>query len=205
MISSMNQPRFVLLGPLAIWLVVDIQKIHLWATWALTSRERIGLRALIGIMLLVAFWIVVLVQWRRDRAALDVCGFEYCLIRTAIIDAGLGDVMTRLAETSLNDEEARELAGRLISELGEDPVELVVVDFPEGKSRGQLDFKRRTILIERPVATWTLIHAVAHLPLPGRPSGWQWRSLTADARLDHGEQFQQTLIRLTRIMDTRLD
>lgn len=121
----------------------------------------------------------------RDRpvtdSGLQICGFDYCIVQEAAIGAGLNEEMSRLANTFLGDDEAREFARVLLDELGETNVSFVVVDRLDRDLKGQYDPTTRTILVERPVRAWIVLHEVAHTAAPG-----------------HGVEFQDVLIELAR-------
>lgn len=121
------------------------------------------------------------VFWARDVAdnGLDVCGFDYCVVQEAVREAGLDMVMSSLANSFLDEEEARALAHDLTDYLGIDPVGLEVVDDLEGRLGGVYDPTNRVIRIERPARAWTVLHEVAHATESG-----------------HGPEFQRVVIEL---------
>lgn len=114
---------------------------------------------------------------------LEVCGFDYCIVQQAAIEAGISDEMSRLANTFLSEEEAAGLANALLDHLGEDGVSFIVVDHLDRDVKGQYDPSTRTILVERPVRAWIIVHEVAHAAAPG-----------------HGSDFQRVLIELTELL-----
>ncbi|MGI9609220.1 MAG: hypothetical protein ACR2NL_02895 [Acidimicrobiia bacterium] len=115
---------------------------------------------------------------------LEVCGFDYCVVQEAVRAAGLDFAMVRLANTYLDDSQAEALAGALLSELGEREVSFEVVDSLERRIAGQYSPETRTIVVERPVRAWIVVHEVAHVVSSG-----------------HGPGFQATLIDLTRLLE----
>lgn len=114
---------------------------------------------------------------------LELCGFDYCVVQEAVRAAGLEPTMSRLANTYLPDEEARVFAAELVALLGEAPVTVAVVDRLGGRIEGQYDPASRTILVERPVRAWTVLHEAAHVPGGG-----------------HGTDFLRTVIGLASQM-----
>lgn len=112
---------------------------------------------------------------------LEVCGFDYCVVQDAAIAAGINEEMSRLANTFLDDEEATRLATALLERIGERDVSFVIVDRLEGDIKGQFDPESRTIIVERPVRAWIVVHEVAHAESTG-----------------HGDDFQRSLIQLTQ-------
>jgi hypothetical protein len=117
---------------------------------------------------------------------LEVCGFDYCVVQEAAQDAGVDLTMSRLANTYLDDEEARELADRLAEYLDIPPVGLEVVDDLDGRLGGVYDPATRSISIERPARAWTVLHEVAHAIETG-----------------HGEDFQDLVIELSRWLESQ--
>ncbi len=116
---------------------------------------------------------------------LEICGFDYCTVQEGVRLAGLDQVMIRLANTYLTDEEASQLADSLADHLGVSTVELVVIDRLEGRIKGSYDPTTRTILVERPAQAWIVLHEVAHAVSSG-----------------HGQDFQEVVIDLTRWLST---
>lgn len=114
-------------------------------------------------------------------SGLEICGYDYCIVREAAVEAGLDLEMSRLANTLLDDTEAVALANELTEYLGVDPVALSVVDELGGRLGGVYDPSARSILIERPANAWVVAHEVAHAVAPG-----------------HGEEFQRVLVDLAR-------
>lgn len=119
---------------------------------------------------------------RTADNGLEVCGFDYCVVEDAVRSEGLGDEMSLLFNTILDDEAAVTIAADLVDHLGVEPVSLVVVDDLEGRIGGVYDPATRMIAIERPVRAWTVLHEVAHTLETG-----------------HDEDFQNLLIDLTRM------
>jgi len=111
---------------------------------------------------------------------LAICGFDYCTVQEGVRLAGLDQVMIRLANTYLTDEEASQLADSLTGHLGAGTVELVVINHLEGRIKGSYDPTTRTILVERPAQAWIVLHEVAHAVSSG-----------------HGQDFQKAVIELT--------
>ncbi|MEE8375001.1 MAG: hypothetical protein V3S26_01600 [Acidimicrobiia bacterium] len=112
---------------------------------------------------------------------LAICGFDYCTVQEGVRLAGLDQVMIRLANTYLTDEEASQLADSLATHLGTSTVELVVINHLEGRIKGSYDPTTRTIFVERPAQAWIVLHEVAHAVSSG-----------------HGQDFQEVVIELTR-------
>lgn len=104
---------------------------------------------------------------------LEVCGFDYCSVQQAVVDAGLGNEMSRLANTFLTDQEAERLTEILLDRLGATDVELVIVERLDRDLKGQYDPASRTILLERPVRAWIVLHEVAHVEAAGHGDGFQ--------------------------------
>lgn len=119
---------------------------------------------------------------------LDICGFDYCIVQEAAQEAGVDLIMSRLANTFLDEAGARELADRLTDHLGIAPVGLRVVDEIDGRIGGVYDPTTRTISIERPARAWTVLHEVAHALETG-----------------HGEEFQGLVVELATWVDTSGD
>lgn len=112
---------------------------------------------------------------------LEVCGFDYCIVQEAATEAGVDLEMSRLANTFLDEDEARALALELTDYLGIDPVGLVVVERLDGRLGGVYDPATRSIEIESPARAWTVLHEVAHAVSTG-----------------HGQDFQAVVIELAR-------
>ena len=110
---------------------------------------------------------------------LEVCGFDYCDVQDAVVEAGLDRTMSRLANTFLTEAEAFELASALTSYLGIAPVGLEVLPRLEGSLGGFYDPATRSIKIERPARAWIVLHEVAHAVHSG-----------------HGKEFQAAVIEL---------
>jgi hypothetical protein len=104
---------------------------------------------------------------------LEVCGFDYCIVQDAMRDADVDLIMSRLANTFLDDEAARELADQATDYLDVEPVGLQVVDALEGRLGGTFDPTTRSIAIERPARAWTVLHEVAHTVETGHAEGYQ--------------------------------
>lgn len=130
-------------------------------------------------MLLIPMYNVLRGRQIADNG-LEVCGFDYCVVQDGVIAAGLNEEMARLANTFLDDEATNTLAAALLDRLGEGNTSVRIVDRLEGEIKGQFDPGSRTIVLERPVRAWIVVHEVAHT----RASG-------------HGEDFQDVLIELT--------
>lgn len=154
-----------------------------WRRWAIAA-----IAAVVALsMAAVQFWNLI------DRGAppiadsgLEICDYDYCEVQDAIRDAGLGIEMARLAAVFLDDDEARRLIADLIDELGVDPVEVEVVERLEGRTAGQYSPSTRTILLERPVRAWIVVHEVAHTVAGG-----------------HGNDFVIAVDRLVRFLEGR--
>lgn len=104
---------------------------------------------------------------------LEICGFDYCVVQEAMQDAGLDLVMSRLANTLLDDESARTLADEAVDHLDMSPLGIQVVDDLEGRLGGVYDPTTRSILIERPARAWTVLHEVAHAAESGHDEAYQ--------------------------------
>lgn len=114
-------------------------------------------------------------------SGLEICGDDYCIVRDAVVEAGLDLDMSRLANTLLDDDASVALANELTDYLGVEPVTLTVVDELGGRLGGVYDPSTRSILVERPANAWVVAHEVAHAVAPG-----------------HGEEFQRVLVDLAR-------
>jgi hypothetical protein len=112
---------------------------------------------------------------------LEICGFDYCIVQDALVEAGVDITMSRLANTFLDDEEAQAFADRVADELDIASIGLQVVDDLEGRLGGFYDPATRSITIRRPARAWTVLHEVAHAVESG-----------------HGEEYQDVLIDLAR-------
>ncbi|HEU4895458.1 MAG TPA: hypothetical protein VFT85_06445, partial [Acidimicrobiia bacterium] len=127
---------------------------------------------------LIPLYNVIFARTVADNG-LEVCGFDYCVVQEAVRDAGLDLTMSALANTYLDEEEARALAGELTDYLGIDPVGLRVVPDLDGRLGGVYDPSNRSIAIESPARAWTVLHEVAHAVETG-----------------HGEAFVDVVIEL---------
>ena len=114
---------------------------------------------------------------------LEVCGFDYCVVQEAVRAAGLDLTMSAMANTFLDEEEARALAGEMTEFLGIEPVGLRVVADLDGRIGGVYDPTTRSISIESPARAWTVLHEVAHAVETG-----------------HGDAFEEVVIRLAAWM-----
>ena len=119
---------------------------------------------------------------------LEVCGFDYCIVQEALTDAGLDQTMARLSAIRLSDEEAVRLANALTSYMGVEPVSVLVVEQIEGGIDGRYDPTSRTVVVDRPVVAWTIVHEVAHARAPS-----------------HGSDFLAVMIELTAWLSTPTD
>lgn len=119
-------------------------------------------------------------------SGLELCGFDYCVVQDAVRDAGLGLVMSRMANTYLEGSEVQALADDLMAYLGVDGVTTEIVDRLDRRIAGKYDPSERLILLERPVRAWIVVHEVAHT-----------------VSLGHGEDFQETIIDLAAWIDAR--
>ena len=104
---------------------------------------------------------------------LVVCGFDYCEVQDAVVEAGLDRTMSLLANTFLTEEEAFALASELTSRLGIPPVGLEVLPRLEGSLGGFYDPATRSIKIERPARAWIVLHEVAHAVHSGHAEDFQ--------------------------------
>lgn len=133
----------------------------------------IGIAALTAAaMLLIPMYNVLRGQQVADNG-LEVCGFDYCIVQDAMIAAGLNEEMSRLANTFLDDDEAEILASALLERIGERDVSFQIVGRLDGEIKGQFDPDTRTILVERPVRAWIVVHEVAHAEAPGHEEGFR--------------------------------
>lgn len=114
-------------------------------------------------------------------SGLELCGFDYCIVQDAVRAAGQDLTMSRLANSFLDEEEARALADSLVAYLGVAPVTVEVVDRIDRRIAGQYNPSTRHILLERPARAWIVLHEVAHTIATG-----------------HGEDFQETLVDLAQ-------
>lgn len=131
----------------------------------------------------------VLFAQQVSESGLEICGFDYCIVQQAAQEAGVDLTMSRLANTYLDEEGAREFARRLTDHLGIPPVGLQVVDRLDGRIGGVYDSETRSIAIERPARAWIVLHEVAHAVEAG-----------------HGEDFRQLVIELARwVEDNRIE
>lgn len=112
---------------------------------------------------------------------LEICGFDYCVVQEAAVEAGADLVMSRLWNTLVDEETARQLAAELTDHLGIRPVTLHLVDDLEGRLGGVYDPETRSIRIARPARAWTVLHEVAHAVETG-----------------HGTEFRELVIELAR-------
>lgn len=112
---------------------------------------------------------------------LEVCGFDYCVVQEAAVEAGVDGVMSRLWNTFVDQERARSFAGELTDYLDINPVGLQMVDDLEGQLGGVYDADARSIRIARPARAWTVLHEVAHAVETG-----------------HGPEFQELVVDLAR-------
>lgn len=117
---------------------------------------------------------------------LEVCGFDYCVVQEAVRSAGLDLTMSELANSFLDEAEARSLASELTNHLEIPAVAVFVVDRLEGRLGGVYDSGSREIAIESPARAWTVLHEVAHAVSPG-----------------HGQEFHEVVIDLARYMSQR--
>lgn len=150
-------------------------------------------RVITAIGVLVAAAMLAGPVWNTfDRAnpplsdsGLELCGFDYCVVQDAVREAGLGVTMSRLANSYVDEADARGLATDLLGYLGEEAVSVEVVDDLDGRIAGQYRGTERLILLERPVRAWIVLHEVAHVVAAG-----------------HGEVFQEVIIDLARHVET---
>ena len=129
---------------------------------------------------LVPLYNVIFARTIADNG-LEVCGFDYCVVQEAVRDAGLELTMSALANTFLDEEEARAFARDLTDYLGIEAVGLRVVPDLDGRIGGVYDPTTRSISIESPARSWTVLHEVAHAVETG-----------------HGEAFRDLVIELAR-------
>ena len=133
----------------------------------------IGVAALTALaMALVPLYNVIFAR-PVSEDGLEICGFDYCLVQDAMLDAGVDLIMSRLANTFLDDDGARALAVEAADHLDIAPVGLQVVDDLERRLGGVYDPETRSILIERPARAWTVLHEVAHAVESGHTEAYQ--------------------------------
>lgn len=106
-------------------------------------------------------------------SGLEICNFDYCVVEDAVVAAGLELAMSELSQRLLSLDEARDLAGRLADRLDVPPVTVEVVDRIEGRTSGRYDGSTRTVLVERPIRGWVVLHEVAHTVAGGHDSDFQ--------------------------------
>lgn len=104
---------------------------------------------------------------------LEVCGYDYCIVLDGVRAAGLEALMSRMANTYLSDLEAEALATSLVARLGEAAVNMQIVDHLDGNTEGQYAPSTRTILLERPIRAWVVLHEVAHVEAVGHDDEFQ--------------------------------
>jgi len=128
------------------------------------------------------------VFWARTVAdnGLEVCGFDYCVVQEAAVDAGVDLIMSRLWNTFVDQDTAREFAADLTDHLGVESVGLQVVEDLDGRLGGVYDPESRSIRIAQPARAWTVLHEVAHAVETG-----------------HGPEFRELVIELARWVDSR--
>jgi hypothetical protein len=127
---------------------------------------------------LIPLYNVLFARTTADNG-LEVCGFDYCVVQEAVRAAGLDLTMSAMANTFLDEQEARALAGEMTDFLGIEPVGLRVVADLDGRIGGLYDPTNRSISIESPARAWTVLHEVAHAVETG-----------------HGEAFEEVVIEL---------
>lgn len=128
------------------------------------------------------------VFWARTVAdnGLEVCGFDYCVVQEAAVEADVDLVMSQLWNTFVDQDAARSFAAELTDHLGIDPVGLQLVDDLEGRLGGVYDPESRSIQIAHPARAWTVLHEVAHAVENG-----------------HGPEFRELVVELARWVDSR--
>ena len=109
---------------------------------------------------------------------LEVCGFDYCVVTSAMEALGLADEVSRLSNVILDDAAAEDLVAQLIEVLDVEAVELAIVDELGGRLGGVYMPADRLIMIERPANAWVVTHEVAHVVAPGHGAAFQ--SVLAD-------------------------
>lgn len=112
---------------------------------------------------------------------LEVCGFDYCVVQDGMRSLGADDEMSRLSTVFLTDADAGELVDVLVQGIGEQPVDLVMVNDLDGQIAGQYDPTSRTIYIERQATAWIVAHEVAHVAYGGH--GADFQTVLADLAL----------------------
>lgn len=152
-------------------------------------RDRRWRGLLAGVAALIAAAMLAVPVWQVvDRFTppvadngLEICRFDYCVVQSAVVEAGFGPVMTEMAGTFLTLDEAQAFADLLLTELGGLPVTVVEVGRIEGRVAGRFVAATRTAEVERPMSRWTVLHEVVH----SRHSG-------------HGEDFREEMVDLVR-------
>lgn len=140
--------------------------------WEVPFRRR---RLAIVVAALVALAMAAVPLWNViDRGSrpvadngLEICGWDYCRVQDRMRDLGLDAEMSALANSFLTDAEAEAYARRLVEWIGEDPVQVRVVERLDGRIAGQYESGSRTIRLERPVRAWIVVHEAAHVVAGG--------------------------------------
>lgn len=131
----------------------------------------------IAVVTIVAMALIPLynVMFARSIAdnGLEICGLDYCIVEEHLREAGLNLTMSRLANTFLEESEARALAEELTEYLGIGAVGVEVVEDLEGRLGGLYDRDTRSVIIESPARAWTVLHEVAHAVAPGHGAAFQ--------------------------------
>lgn len=104
---------------------------------------------------------------------LEVCGYDYCAVLDGVRAAGLESLMSRMANTYLSDLEAEALAATLLTHMGQGGVNMQIVDRLDGNIKGEYLPSTRTILLERPIRAWVVLHEVAHVAAAGHDYEFQ--------------------------------
>lgn len=110
----------------------------------------------------VPLYNVIVSKAGEDAGGLEVCGFDYCIVQEAMVDADLDHVMALLANTYLDDSEAQTWADAIAASIDIEPVDVQVVDHIDGDPAGLFDPDSRVALVERPARAWIVLHEVVH-------------------------------------------
>lgn len=154
----------------------DLIEPRVWRRWV------IGVIAAVLVAIMVLGPVSRLIDRARPQYAdngLELCGFDYCTVQTAVRDAGYGPAMARLSSIRLDPGEAQRLADQLVELIDQAEVTVAVVDTLPGNTAGRYDAKARVVEVEEPIWAWVVVHEVAHTRAAG-----------------HGEAFEAALLAL---------
>lgn len=163
------------------WIDTDEPGDPVVARW---RRPLIGVISAVAILSLVAVPVYNLIDRGSPQVAengLEICAYDYCQIQESVLAAGLDLEMSRQSNLILDDAEAAALVDSAAEYLRISPIALRVEDELTGQLGGFFDSTSRSIVIERPVNAWIVLHEVAHAVAGG-----------------HGMDFVDVLIDLVR-------